>query len=77
MVTFYFNYAHLNLPNIILVMYNRYVGMYLSGFYVEGAQGRILAILNLKLSETEELLSEGIFYSRFFFTLIIIPQFSS
>lgn len=47
-------------------MYNRYVGMYLSGFYVEGAQGRILAILNLKLSETEELLSEGIFYSRLF-----------
>ena len=39
--------------------------MMLAGFYVEGAQGRILAILDLKLSEGRELIRKGIVYSRY------------
>jgi hypothetical protein len=46
-------------------MYNRFTDMMLAGFYVEGAQGRILAILDLKLSEGRELIRKGIVYSRY------------
>ena len=49
---------------VLKCMYNRYTDMMLSGFYVEGAQGRILGILDLKLADAHELLRKGIVYTR-------------
>jgi hypothetical protein len=61
-------YISLDIPSteteVLKRMYNRYTDMMLAGFYVEGAQGRILAILDLKLSDAHELLRKGIVYTK-------------
>jgi len=55
-------------------MYNRYTDMMLSGFYVEGAQGRVLGILDLKLADAHELLRKGIVYTRYASATAHVPH---
>jgi len=46
-------------------MYNKYADMVLAGFYVEGAQGRILGIRDLKLANAIALMRKGVVYTKY------------